>query len=1542
MSALWTPFEEALRSELLTMRIRYRHNGTQQIVELSEGFEGHTVADLVTALNGAICSEATLGEVANGGTGIAGINIDGCLYSPSTPLPAVALWEGSLLETATVSEPSAELVSDSRSAPALDSENQAERASGSHDDVSRLVLAITGGLQAGREIVQPMRRCWTIGRSSDCDVVIDDPAVSRRHARVRACRDERPMVTDLGSLNGTVVSGRAVDVPSLVPPGAVVRMGATRLEWRSTVDDAPTSARSCTGAKAGRVSFNRPPRRRPSTDPSSLSAPAQPPSRPRTEPLSWIGITLPMAAGLVLALVWNPFMVIFAALGPLLTVGTWLERRRRATKDHNRVCQDAVEQMERFVASLPMAHMAERRRRVSLIPDLAEIVRRASTPSVCCWERRFNDVDAMQLGIGTADVPWVPTLDIDDASPGDKAAVADKASDAVTGMGPLEDVPVAVSLTPGEVVGIVGPVAEARSVARSLVLQAAVLHGPADLSIVGLVPGQHVHNLRSDEVNPWDWMLWLPHTVDVSGRGALVAVDSKGMTEVVETVRGDGDTCRVQLLVIDGVEPLTGRSAPGRELLALDRTAGIVVVSDTHDLPSACTAIVEVVHRAGGLRLIDPGTHGALEQVFAWGMTEATAADAAARLARLDDPELGAADSDCPTAVALIDLIGGEITPEAVLRRWSGADVATRMAAPIGADGNGPVEVDLVEDGPHLLVGGTTGSGKSELLRTLVAGLAMSADPEHVAFVLIDYKGGAAFDRCADIPHVAGLVTDLDDRLAERALVCLEAELRYREKRLRAAGAENLAEFHAQSGVWAASDSGDPIPLLCQRDPLPRLVVVVDEFATLATELPEFLDSLVGIAQRGRSLGVHMVLATQRPAGVVTDDIRANTSCRICLRVTDRHDSNDVIGAPDAAAIPRRRPGRALARFGPGDLTAFQTALVTSVTPPTSTGLRVTAVGDRLCSDSRGRVTAVGDRLCSDSRGRVAHGLRRGIRDNRPEHTRSDLDRVVDAVRSAHARRGSLPPRSPWPAPLPLDVTTETLPETAGSGNGAAWLVDDPTRQRQFASTWHPDDGHLVVIGGPGSGTSTTLASAVLDLCRHRSPGEQHVYAIDFDGGLLTALDGLPHTGSVVRRGDAERRMRLLRFLDEEVSARRASDVGVMRVDDDTGVGGERSGSGTLGRAWPEIVLLIDDLAGLSRAHDPVRDLEPHQWLARIWSNGPSVGVRTAVSLRRAADLSPELAAGVGVVLVHATTDIGDGLRFGLRADTTQLNPGRALKADDGRELQVVRPPGGDFAAAVADVAAVYVGPQGAPAAAEGVGCARGSEQQDGVPATVGVLPAEIGVLPAVVLADQLPVSVAVDDRSIDIRFAMSDLTLEPVGFALHDGDHAMVLGPPRSGRSAVLATIGAAARRAGVAVVVVTDASSSDLALMLGVEPVPTAALGDEISLGGSCRRLLLTDDADRLKDTAAGALTQIAAGRSGRDHLVVAMAADRLRSAYGHWLAELRSCRTGVLFRPGPLDGDLLGVPLSPRLRLMQRPGYGLIVSNGTAVAGQVALVV
>jgi len=302
--------------------------------------------------------------------------------------------------------------------------------------------------------------------------------------------------------------------------------------------------------------------------------------------------------------------------------------------------------------------------------------------------------------------------------------------------------------------------------------------------------------------------------------------------------------------------------------------------------------------------------------------------------------------------------------------------------------------------------------------------------------------------------------------------------------------------------------------------------------------------------------------------------------------------------------------------------------------------------------------------------------------------------------------------------------------------------------------------------------------------------------------------------------------------------------------------------------------------------------------------------VRVAVSIGRAADLPPDLAASAGVVLVHATSDTSDGLRFGLKQPTAHLVAGRAVRVGDGLEVHVARPANGDLAAAATALAA-----ESPPAMRE--------------PARVGSLPEHIGL-------EDLPAGARVEDRCIDIRFAISDLDLEPAGLALHDGEHALVLGPPRTGRTNALAAIGTAARTAGAHVVVVADRPGK-LSTLLGLEAVPAEALDEAVDEEG--RRLLLVDDADRVGDTA-GLLAGLAASTAGRSHLVVSTTADRLRSSYGSWLHEMRSCRAGVLFRPGPLAADLPGATVPARLALAPVPGRCLVIVDGTAEVMQVAL--
>ena len=313
------------------------------------------------------------------------------------------------------------------------------------------------------------------------------------------------------------------------------------------------------------------------------------------------------------------------------------------------------------------------------------------------------------------------------------------------------------------------------------------------------------------------------------------------------------------------------------------------------------------------------------------------------------------------------------------------------MSTPIGTGEAGTLTLDLVKDGPHGLVGGTTGSGKSEFLRSLVAGLAARNDPTRLNFILVDFKGGAAFKACERLPHTIGTISNLDEQLADRALRALEAEMERRQRIFAAAG-EGIDNLDAYLATNPA-------------EPMPRLLLVIDEFAMLAKDFPDVLKALVSVGAVGRTLGVHMILATQRPAGVVSDDILANTNLRVALRVQSRDDSTNVIGVPAASAIGRAQMGRAFVKLGQDEITPVQTALVTGQAQ----------LGGGPAVDVR-EIRQFGVPAPAPSpRAAAADG--------------NDLDLLIDAIVAANADAGYAPPRQVWPEAL-----GERVELTAGTG----------------------------------------------------------------------------------------------------------------------------------------------------------------------------------------------------------------------------------------------------------------------------------------------------------------------------------------------------------------------------------------------------------------------------------------------------------------------------------------------------------------------------
>ncbi len=619
------------------------------------------------------------------------------------------------------------------------------------------------------------------------------------------------------------------------------------------------------------------------------------------------------------------------------------------------------------------------------------------------------------------------------------------------------------------------------------------------LLLAQVASGATVEAVHADEVaHEWAWLRWLP--------GASRHRDTRPRPPGSDRA----------LLVDASPAGHHGRQDDAPDLDRWWAARGqhdrlILVTPDQSTVPAWCRTVLDATH--GRWHLADGSTRPAPSAGVTadWSERYARHLAATARLGRWP-ADAGAppvtepsdpASPGLPAAASLAALLGlppdeaaapaaampGSLSTQVALR-WEatsrGTSTTAGMPVPLGLDAHGrPVVVDVVRDGPHALVAGTTGAGKSELLQSLVLGLALTTSPRDLAIALVDYKGGASFGGCVGLPHVVGQVTDLEPGLAGRALAGLRAELRRREHVVAGAGATCLDDL--PPGV------------------LPRLLVVIDEFRALADDLPDFLPGLLRLAAQGRSLGVHLVLATQRPAGAVTADMRANLSLRIALRQIDTGDSHDVIDAPHAARIPVDRPGRAVLRRGDGPPLAFQCAHAAAPAPRGTDAVRAAPRWGAVAVSPAG-------------------------------HERDAPDQVtvlVAAAREAAVLAGHAPHPAPWLPGLPGRVTPSDLlgvrtpPDDAPAGLPLA-LSDLPAEQSRGVVTWDAGDGHLAVVGRPRSGRTTALrALAVAALDRG---WDVHVVAEDpaLTGPTLREHAGC---GTVVDQHDPRRVARLVDLL---------------------------------------------------------------------------------------------------------------------------------------------------------------------------------------------------------------------------------------------------------------------------------------------------------------------------------------------------------------------------------------------------------------------------
>ncbi|PRI10084.1 FtsK/SpoIIIE domain-containing protein [Leucobacter massiliensis] len=1142
-------------------------------------------------------------------------------------------------------------------------------------------LTVLGGEQEGVPFLLVAGET-TVGRDRGNRVELHDPGVSRRHAVIRTSGDGLE-IEDLGSANGIAVIDERGNRRE-------TRDGVIRLERPGVVEFGTVSARIEFGAPAQ----GDPPRRStiphlqaPQVDPVYRPEPIELPAPPDSgEPTRFplVAMAAPLLMGTVLYLVTQSVLsLVFIGLSPIIMIGSWLDNRLTRRKTKRTKQREFEAGMDLAVAELEENREQEQKARATETPASHELAALPEQRSIRLWSRRPEHRAFLELRLGSAELPSRKEVSLPPRGQ-IPAEEWDRLSEVFERYRTIPEVPLLERLDRSGSIGVAGDLFWAEEIARAMIVQLLAQHSPAGLVFTAFA---EPHQAEQD----WSWLKWVPHADSpYSPLGAPhLAADERSASVLLTALEGliqRRQEAARRAVVRSRIE---GSAADAKERLApasdapitpavvvfvlsdriVDRTRLVGLAEDGPDVgvhvvwvarelgevPAACRTVVEALADGWRAHFVREG------EIVAMSGIESLPRPVAERFGRAMAPIVDAGarvldESDLPRSVALAQIVPGDILggAESILRNWHGTDSlvagwrpgverdAGRLAAIVGQGSAGPVEIDLRTHGPHALVGGTTGSGKSEFLQAWIFSLAANYAPDRLTFLLVDYKGGAAFADCVELPHTVGLVTDLNTHLVRRALTSLRAELRYREELLAEKGAKDLIALERR---------GDP-------DTPPALVIVIDEFAALVNEIPDFVDGVIDVAQRGRSLGLHLVMATQRPAGVIKDNLRANTNLRVALRMADHADSSDVIGVADAAEFSPEVPGRAALKVGAGRLSHLQSGYL----------------GGRSESDHREPVEirdlGFGEHTPWAMTPEVQRGSRRARKGPR------DIEVLAANIRSAAEAASTRPPRKPWvdqlPEVLPLDAVASAAARSSAAEKDFALTVglrDEPQLQRQSPYLLPlAEAGNLAIFGGAGSGKTTALITAACAAVRDFP--EVQLYGLDCAGGRLTALAELPNTGDVVLLDERDRMLRLLGLLKSVVAERTAG-----------------------GSSEPPLLLLLDGFSAFRDSYEHAGGgVDPFADLVEIAQRGRTAGVHVLLTSERSAGMPMSLASTISERLVLRLPSENDYNLLGVPRDVLdEAAPGRALRIGSDEEIQLAVPGAGaeptDTDSAIADLA---------------------------------------------------------------------------------------------------------------------------------------------------------------------------------------------------------------------------------------------------------------
>lgn len=1012
---------------------------------------------------------------------------------------------------------------------------------------------------------------------------------------------------------------------------------------------------------------------RSSEDKILINPPGAEPQKPSDEllkliipPLIMVGVTLlitifqPRGLYIIATVSMSVVSVIFSVQGFFKNRKKYKEDKKERVELYHLYLKDKAKDLEQL----------SRKQREGMfyhfpaIEDLTKMVKRYDSRIYEKTPLHF-DFLAYRLGLGKVPTSYELKYGQEERS-GKKDALEEEGYALFQAHQKIDNLPIVASLNRGPV-GYVGPRPIVLEQLQLLVAQLAVFHSYHDLTIIPIIP--------EEEKESWDWMRWLPHATlqDMNVRSFVYNQRTRdqvlnSLNQILKLRKAQKEEEKAndtkifhphyvvlitdETLILDHVIMEFFREDP------TELGCSIIYVADVlSSLSENIQTVISIKDRNQGQLLLQEGVLRELDfqlDHFPEGYDKEAISRGLAPLKHIQQLK-----SSIPDSVTFLEMYQAETFSDLkVLSRWESHAPYQSLAVPIGLRGKDDlVYLNLHEKahGPHGLIAGTTGSGKSETIQSYILSLAVNFHPHDVAFLLIDYKGGGMANLFKDLPHLLGTITNLDGAQSMRALASINAEIHRRERLFGQYGVNHINQYQKKFKLGEATE------------PLPHLFLISDEFAELKVNQPDFIKELVSIARVGRSLGVHLILATQKPSGVVDDQIWSNSRFKLALKVADRGDSMEMLRTADAAQITQT--GRAYLQVGNNEVyELFQTAWSGADYQPEKDQLGIEDHTIYLINEL-GQYEVLNQDLSGLD---MAEEIK---------EVPTELDVIVQEINHLHQQEGIAAVAQPWLPPLKERITLDELDKVVPI---KAWqkrtapsvligVADIPQAQKQEAVAIDlSKDGNILLYGSPGTGKTTFLQTVAMDLARKQSPENLTMYLLDFGTNGLAPLSQLPHVADSLLLDQTEKIQKFIRIINRELDRRK-------KLLSEHGVGTIALYREVTGKQEPTMVIIMDSYESMK---DEPYETDLFKLFMRISREGLSIGVHLIITASRQNNLRAQLYSNFKHQLTLPQNDISEvrGIVGATPlAATMEDIKGRALmKRDEVDVVQFALPVAGD------------------------------------------------------------------------------------------------------------------------------------------------------------------------------------------------------------------------------------------------------------------------